>query len=1017
MYHPPPLWLSEQEIMVHLMGRILVFSLLSAAAFAQTTRPPGEGPNHERRRIDWFLQQRATPQGVIPADLRMRAWREMETGRTAPSIRRPGTLSAAGSPWTNIGPFSMTTPYWLSPISGRINAIVSDPRNPKILFIGASEGGIWKSTDGGVNFTPLTDSQPSLAIGALAIDPSNPDTIYAGTGGETYGAGFLKSSDAGATWKNYPGPFVGPYGSDNYFGGGARILAVAVSPTDSNLVLAALWRWPMTQAGIFRSTDAGVTWNQVLAGPGKDVQFLPGSSTRVFATMASYYTSSAAGLYQSTDAGQTWAPVTGSGATPLPAGNNVSEFRLATSASPPYTIYVSVELNNTTPTRIYRSTDTGASWSLVSTAPNACCTTLIVDPVDANLVIGGAIGGNPLTDVYRSTDAGVTWTDISGVAQGYDHAVHADARGLYFAPDGSAFYVGCDAGIFKTGDPHISVPVWTPLNGSLTITEFYPSFGLHPTDPTIMVGGTQDNGTINLGSSKAWAQSTCGDAGWSAIDPSDPSVMYTTCQNVDIFKSTAAGAFGSWNRAESGIPTSERSSFIPPLVLDASRPQTLYFGTYRVYQTTNGASSWTAISPDLTAGGTVSTIAIAPSDSNTVYAGTTDSHISVTTNAVTGTPTWTRRDKAPLPTRFITQIAVDPTNSLAVYVTYSGFSGFNDQVGHVFRSLDGGVTWKDISGNLPNIPVNDIVIDPDIAGTLYVGTDLGVFASFDSGATWSVFGTTLPRVIVNALKLHRPTRTLRAATYGRGIWDLAVPVPSGPPPVISQVQNASGEAATISQNTWIEIKGTNLSQTTRGWTGADFINGQMPLQLDGVSATVDGQPAFVSYVSPTQVNVLTPLDAFTGQAAVQVMAQGGASAAVNVTMLPYSLGFFAFNSDKYAAAQHLDYSLMGPANLIPGSTTPAKPNETIILYGNGFGQVIPAIVNGAAAQSGTLPLPWPVVTIGGLQATVKFAGAVSAGLYQFNVVVPDNAPDGDNVLSATYKGATTHPGVFITVQH
>ena len=749
--------------------RILLVAVPAAAVLAQNTQPQDEGPEHDRRRAEWFLQQRATPQGSVPVDLRWQAWRNLQAGRTRSKGRPLPRLSAATSVWQNVGPFELTTPFSMGPVSGRVNAIAADPTNPNVLYVGASEGGIWKSTDGGNTFNPVSDSQASLAIASLALDPSNPNIVYAGTGGETYGAGILKSTDGGVTWTNYPGPFVGPFGADNFFGGGARILSLVVSPANSNLVLAAMWRWPLAQAGIFRSTDGGATWKQVLAGPGRDIQFLPGSSTRLFATLASYYSSPAAGLYSSSDAGLTWTLVTGSASSPAPSGATVSEFRLAMNASSPATIYISVGLNDVLPSRIYKSTDTGATWSLMPRPPDVCCNSLIVDPADANLVIGGG------EDLYRSADGAQTWADISGGKPGDGNGIHVDPRGLYFLQDGSAFLVGNDGGVYETADAHPSAPQWTALSASLTVTEFYPSMALHPDDPTIMLGGTQDNGTI-LGGADAWVQITCPDSGWSAIDPSNPSTMYTACQGINLQKSTAAGASGSWIQSRNGISTSDRVSFIPPLVMDLEQPQTLYFGTYRVYQTQDGAGSWSAISADLTGGGTLTTIAVAPSDSNTVYAASTDSRISATSNALAGAPTWTRCDKAPLPKRYITQVAVDPASPQAVYATFSGFSGFSDKVGHVFRSLDGGVTWSDISGNLPNIPANDIVIDPDLPGVLYVGTDLGVFASSDSGATWSAFGAGLPYAIVNALKLHRPTRTLRAATYGRGIWDLSIPL-------------------------------------------------------------------------------------------------------------------------------------------------------------------------------------------------------------------------------------------------
>ena len=236
-------------------------------------------------------------------------------------------------------------------------------------------------------------------------------------------------------------------------------------------------------------------------------------------------------------------------------------------------------------------------------------------------------------------------------------------------------------------------------------------------------------------------------------------------------------------------------------------------------------------------------------------------------------------------------------------------------------------------------------------------------------------------------------------------------------PVSTQILNATGEAATISQNTWVEIKGSNLSQTTRIWGGGDFdaVTGDMPTSLDSVSATVNGKLAYIYFISPAQVNILTPPDSSTGSVPVEVKTAFGTSSVTTVTMQTNSLGFFAFNSDKYAAATHADGTFLGPATLYPGLTTPAQPGETIVLYANGFGLVSTSITPGSSSQGGTLPT-LPVVTIGNLPCQVIFAGLVAVGEFQFNVVVPAAAPDGDNALSATYNGFTTQSGVFVTVQ-
>lgn len=236
-------------------------------------------------------------------------------------------------------------------------------------------------------------------------------------------------------------------------------------------------------------------------------------------------------------------------------------------------------------------------------------------------------------------------------------------------------------------------------------------------------------------------------------------------------------------------------------------------------------------------------------------------------------------------------------------------------------------------------------------------------------------------------------------------------------PAITLVANAEGENPVIAPNTWVEVKGANLSKSgdSRIWQASDFVNNQLPTALDGVSVTVNGKSAYVYYISPTQVNILTPPDSLSGPAMVQVVRNGAASQPFPVPAQSLSPSFFMFNGGPYVAATHLDGSLVGPSSLYPGSSTPAKPGEIVALYANGFGQTSTPVVSGALTQSGTLS-PLPAVTIGGIAATVQFAGLVFPGEFQFNIIVPSNAPSGDNALVATYNGAEAAPAAILTVQ-
>jgi uncharacterized protein (TIGR03437 family) len=235
-------------------------------------------------------------------------------------------------------------------------------------------------------------------------------------------------------------------------------------------------------------------------------------------------------------------------------------------------------------------------------------------------------------------------------------------------------------------------------------------------------------------------------------------------------------------------------------------------------------------------------------------------------------------------------------------------------------------------------------------------------------------------------------------------------------PTITLVANAEGDTPTIAPNTWVEIKGANLAPSgdSRIWQSSDFVNNQMPVQLDGVSVTVNGQPAYVYYISPAQVNILTPPAPLSGSVPVQVSNNGVISATFMVQAQAEAPSFFVFNGGPYLAATHVDGSYIGPTSLYPGLTTPAQPGETIVIYANGFGPTSSPVVSGSVSQSGTLS-PLPVITIGGVSATVAFAGLVAPGEFQFNVVVPSSLANGDQPVTAMYNGLKTQPGTLITV--
>jgi hypothetical protein len=814
-------------------------------------QPAEEGDNiHARER--WFYQRRSSPLGFIPGAARLSALQELETIRTKERARAAagavGSKSHALSStvWTPIGPRPTSTAGQVGNVSGRIAALAVNPLNRDEVYVGGAQGGVWRSVDGGANWTPLLDgdpatNEPSLAIGSIAIDgttcspTSTPvcQTIYVGTGEQTFsgssyfGAGILKTTDGGANWihlGNPPGsPFVGPF---SIVVGGARIGSLAIRPGTSGPTTELLAGVQILinpdngdASGVYRSTDAGATWTLVPSASGasgNEVLFDPADASGNVAYAALGVPSRPgpvgdpqAGIYKSTDGGATFTKLfLPSPVITTPGIENVGRVEISIGQGVLYASIANATTGSDSLLGVFRSTNGGANWTHLSTAPNHCnpqCWydhVIQVHPANGNVVY---IGGSAAPGQYfsRTIDGGgATGTGIwqGAICSGIPtNCLHVDIQSMAIGVSGGAatLYVGNDGGVWKADvtNPTAGLPLgWVNLNAGLELTQFYPSPSIHPTDIHLGFGGTQDNNTQRYTGSLTWTSVTCGDGGWTIIDPVNPNNVYVTCQNIDIRKSTNGGV-SNFNSAVTGITTSDDVSFIPPFVMDPNNPARLYFGTCRVWQTINNAGSWTAISPDLSEAasgasctanfGTIETIAVAPSNSNIVYAGTSDGVIQRTTNALAGpSAIWTDITGNLSTVRGISWIAVHPTDPDTVYVGLSGFTGASfalpDTTRQVFRTttVNGAATvWTDISSNLPNIPINTVLIDPQDTNTVYLATDVGIFFADDAGPpnntpTWTTLMTGLPRVAVMGLALHNATRTLRAATHGRGMWDL-----------------------------------------------------------------------------------------------------------------------------------------------------------------------------------------------------------------------------------------------------
>ncbi|MDX1479828.1 MAG: T9SS type A sorting domain-containing protein, partial [Saprospiraceae bacterium] len=539
------------------------------------------------------------------------------------------------------------------------------------------------------------------------------------------------------------------------------------------------------ERGVYRTLDGGLSWERVLFVSDStaciDIVMNPQDPDVLFASMwerrrfphRRVYGGVTSGIYRSQDGGDTWTLLAGG----LPEPNTeTGRIGLAISPSQPSVIYASYTTNPVTNVfdGVYRSLDNGENWSRVDDGSIAGVFAsfgwffgnMRVHPntPDSVYIMG-------LTSYY-SWNAGWNWASHS------KSNVHVDHHALEIHPLDPDFQVaGTDGGVYITHDGGDN---WEHVR-TLPITQFYTS-EVDARFPERVYGGTQDNGTVRTftGAADQWERILGGDGFYVIVDPQNNSNVYAEWQWGNLSKSIDGG--NVFLSAVNGIDPADRTNWNTPVVMNPVNASSLYYGAHRLYKSTDGADFWAAISDDLTNpdpdylggefSGTISTIAVAPSDTNVIYVGTDDGMVQVTFN---DGEDWEVISEG-LPLSYVTRVAVDPYDALHVYVTLSGYREVNYQP-HVFHSFDGGQYWIDISGDLPEVPVNDIIIDPDLDQTLYVATDLGVWYTRDGGVSWDILGTDLPMTVCNDLTLHRETRKLVVGTFGRSMYsyDLGQP--------------------------------------------------------------------------------------------------------------------------------------------------------------------------------------------------------------------------------------------------
>ena len=701
------------------------------------------------RRWEYFVEPRVYPNGNI---LQLsNNWENFRAFKSAEIKAGRMSLGAntANASWVAMGPIGSPTGvnnYNLRQNVGRDNFITFHPTNPSTYWVGAPAGGLWKTTNNGSAWLTNTDYLTVIGCSDLAVDPTNPNIMYLATGdmeqGDTRSIGVLKSTDGGITWNNTGLSFTVVQAR--------RMSRIIINPNNTQIILAA------TSVGIYRSTDAGLTWAQVTSNATYDMEFKPGDPNTVYASGTAFYLS--------VNGGQTFSTITNG------ISSAAERMKITVTPNDPNYVYaLASSPSNSGLLGVYRSVSSGTAFTVMTSSPdilNGSCSnpaaggqgwydlTIAVSPIDKNEV---AVGG---INIWRSTNGGANFSIIGcwNSPSGNNLYVHADQHELEYNSLG-VLYACNDGGLFTYNGTN-----WTDLNATRNISQIY-KIGLSGVSANKWITGHQDNGT-NIYNNGTYVASVGADGMDCFIDRTNDNNMFASWQNGNFVRSSNGGGF--WSTA--GITG---SAWLCPWKQDPQNASVIYAGTSQLYSCTLPSLSWTQLG---TTGvtGNIKEFAVAPSNNQIIYV----IHNQSLRKTIDGGTTWTGISGVPTGLGAPTFITVSPTDPNKVWVTLSGYSAANK----VFQSTNGGATWTNITYNLPNLPANCSVYQVGSNDMIYVGMDIGVYCKDINTNSWTLYNLGLPNVPISDMEISpaNPNK-LRAATYGRGVYEVDLYQVTSPP--------------------------------------------------------------------------------------------------------------------------------------------------------------------------------------------------------------------------------------------